>query len=90
MTPPARTPGQRKQDTLNRLDHDTDAWVATAGPADGTPHLVPLSFLWDGVTILPDAGMRPPSGPHRGLRCACAHWSCTEVTEPRRSEEAET
>jgi hypothetical protein len=52
MAPAARTPSQRKQDTLNRLDHDTDAWVATAGPANGTPHLVPLSFLWDGVTIL--------------------------------------
>ena len=32
MTPPARTPGQRKLDALNRLDHDIDAWVATAGP----------------------------------------------------------
>ncbi len=25
MTPPARTPKQRKQDALNRLEHDTDA-----------------------------------------------------------------
>jgi hypothetical protein len=30
MTPPPRTPHQRKQDTLNRLGHDVDAWVATA------------------------------------------------------------
>ena len=52
MTPPARTPGQRKHDALNRLDRDIDAWVATAGPANGAPHLVPLSFLWDGTTIL--------------------------------------
>jgi Pyridoxamine 5'-phosphate oxidase len=52
MTPPARTPGQRKLDALNRLDHDTDAWVATAGPANGVPYLVPLSFLWDGTTML--------------------------------------
>jgi hypothetical protein len=52
MTPPARTPGQRRQDTLNRLEHDIDAWVATADPADGTPYLVPLSFLWDGGTLL--------------------------------------
>lgn len=52
MTPPARTPGQRKHDALNRLDHDIDAWVATAGPANGVPHLVPLSFLWDGTTML--------------------------------------
>ena len=52
MTPPARTPGQRKHDALNRLDHDIDAWVATAGPGNGAPHLVPLSFLWDGTTML--------------------------------------
>jgi hypothetical protein len=30
MTPPPRTQEQRKQDTLNRLEHDIDAWVATA------------------------------------------------------------
>jgi hypothetical protein len=52
MTPPARTPEQRKHDTLNRLDHDIDAWVATAGPANDAAHLVPLSFLWDGTTML--------------------------------------
>lgn len=52
MTPPARTPEQRKQDTLIRLEQDIDAWVATADPESGTPYLVPLSFLWDGVTLL--------------------------------------
>jgi hypothetical protein len=52
MTPPARAPRQRKHDALHRLDRDTDAWVATAGPANGAPHLVPLSFLWDGITLL--------------------------------------
>jgi hypothetical protein len=52
MTPPARTPQQRRQDALNRLDHDTDAWVATAGAGGGAPYLVPLSFLWDGTTLL--------------------------------------
>jgi hypothetical protein len=52
MTPPARTPQQRKQDALNRLEQDIDAWVATADPASGTPYLVPLSFLWDGSTLL--------------------------------------
>src|SRR5262249_48752614 len=35
-----------------RLDHDIDAWVATAGPASGAPYLGPLSFLWDGTTLL--------------------------------------
>ena len=52
MTPPARTPQQRKADTLRRLEQDTDAWVATADPGSGTPYMVPLSFLWDGATVL--------------------------------------
>jgi hypothetical protein len=37
---------------LKRLEHDTDAWVATAQEGSGTPYLVPLSFLWDGATLL--------------------------------------
>jgi hypothetical protein len=52
MTPPARTKKQRKKDALNRLERDTDAWVATADGGSGTPYLVPLSFLWDGTTLL--------------------------------------
>jgi hypothetical protein len=52
MTPPPRTQLQRKQDVLYRLEQDIDAWVATADPASGTPYLVPLSFLWNGSTLL--------------------------------------
>jgi hypothetical protein len=52
MAPMPRTPQQRKQDTLHRLNHDIDAWVATADPDSGTPYLVPLSFVWDGTTLL--------------------------------------
>jgi hypothetical protein len=52
MTAPARTTEQRKADTLRRLERDTDAWVATADPDSGTPYMVPLSFLWDGATVL--------------------------------------
>ena len=52
MTAPARPPKQRKQDALDRLEHDTEAWVATADIRSGTPYLVPLSFLWDGTTLL--------------------------------------
>jgi hypothetical protein len=48
--PRARTPGERKRDVLERLEHDVDAWVATADAAG--VHLVPLSFLWDGHTLL--------------------------------------
>lgn len=46
-----RTAEQRKRDTLHRLEHDVDAWVATADE-DGAPHLVPLSFVWDGSALL--------------------------------------
>jgi hypothetical protein len=49
MEPP-RSAQQRKQDTLDRLATDKDAWVATAGP-DGIPYLVPLSYFWDGATF---------------------------------------
>jgi Pyridoxamine 5'-phosphate oxidase len=49
MAPP-RSAQQRKQDTLARLESDVDAWIATAG--DGTPYLVPLSYHWDGRTIV--------------------------------------
>ena len=41
MTPPARTPRQRKHDALNRLDRDIDAWVATApGPDPAVPRRI--------------------------------------------------
>ncbi|MCA1217894.1 pyridoxamine 5'-phosphate oxidase family protein [Streptomyces sp. 8L] len=49
---PARTPAQRKKDTLHRLEHDVDAWVATADLTTGAPYLVPLSFLWNGSSLL--------------------------------------
>jgi hypothetical protein len=46
-----RTRAQRRQDTEARLSADVDLWVATAS-ADGTPYLAPLSFDWDGATLL--------------------------------------
>jgi Pyridoxamine 5'-phosphate oxidase len=52
MAEPARSQHQRKQDALIRLEQDVDAWVATADGESGTPYLVPLSFLWDGETLL--------------------------------------
>ncbi|MFC9688465.1 pyridoxamine 5'-phosphate oxidase family protein [Kribbella sp. NPDC056951] len=51
MTATAPRPlATRKQDTLDRLEHDIDAWVATASP-EGTPYLMPLSFLWNGTHL---------------------------------------
>lgn len=66
MNPPARTPEQRKQDTLDRLESDVDTWVATADSAGGTPYLVPLSYLWDGTTVLLATPAASPTG--RNLR----------------------
>ncbi|MER6676620.1 pyridoxamine 5'-phosphate oxidase family protein [Streptomyces sp. NPDC000983] len=60
--PPARSPKQRKLDTLHRLEHDEDLWVATAGPDGAAPHLVPLSFLWDGETLLLSTPATSPTG----------------------------
>jgi hypothetical protein len=60
--PPARTAEQRKHDTLHRLDHDEDAWVATADATSGVPHLVPLSFLWNGTCLLFSTPAASPTG----------------------------
>jgi hypothetical protein len=46
-----RSFAQRRHDTEHRLANDIDIWVATAS-ADGGPHLVPLSFDWDGKALL--------------------------------------
>ncbi|MFG2796515.1 pyridoxamine 5'-phosphate oxidase family protein [Streptomyces pseudovenezuelae] len=60
---PPRPAEQRKKDTLHRLEHDEDVWVATA-PDDGSgvPYLVPLSFLWDGSTLLIATPAASPTG----------------------------
>ncbi|HSE72155.1 MAG TPA: pyridoxamine 5'-phosphate oxidase family protein [Nocardioidaceae bacterium] len=62
MTAPPRNRDQRRRDTLHRLEHDVDAWVATADPATGTPYLVPLSYLWDGRTLLFATTAASPTG----------------------------
>lgn len=67
MTAPARSRRQRRADALRRLENDVDAWVATASPA-GAPHLVPLSYLWDGRTLLISTAATNPTA--RNLRAA--------------------
>lgn len=56
----ARSTDQRRRDTLARLDHDVDLWMATADA--GTPYLVPLSFRWDGTTLLVATPASSPTG----------------------------
>ncbi|MFW5418844.1 pyridoxamine 5'-phosphate oxidase family protein [Nocardiopsis sp. CNT-189] len=59
---PAPRPGaRRRRDTEHRLGGDTDAWVATASP-EGVPHLVPLSFDWDGEALLVSTPADSPTG----------------------------
>jgi nitroimidazol reductase NimA-like FMN-containing flavoprotein (pyridoxamine 5'-phosphate oxidase superfamily) len=61
---PARTPEQRRRDTLDRLERDEDVWVASTDGA--TPFLVPLSYLWDGETFVLGTLADSPTG--RNLR----------------------
>ena len=44
------------------VDHDADGWVATPDQGSGTPYLVPLSFLWDGTTLLVATPASSPTG----------------------------
>ncbi|GAA2736544.1 pyridoxamine 5'-phosphate oxidase family protein [Streptomyces nogalater] len=60
--PPARSAAQRTKDTLHRLENDVDAWVATAAPDGAAPHLVPLSFVWDGTSLLIATAADSPTG----------------------------
>lgn len=47
-----RSAQQRKRDTIELLDRETDAWVASASASsEGGAYLVPMSYLWDGVTL---------------------------------------
>jgi hypothetical protein len=56
-----RSAQQRKDDTVARLEKDNDAWVATAD-LDGNAYLVPLSFHWDGSTLLMATPETSPTG----------------------------
>ncbi|GAA4211487.1 pyridoxamine 5'-phosphate oxidase family protein [Actinocatenispora rupis] len=53
-----RTRAERRRDTLHLLETTVDAWVATA---DGEPYLVPLSYRWDGSTLLLATGADTPT-----------------------------
>jgi hypothetical protein len=71
-----RSGPQRRRDTEDRLDHDVDLWVATAATA-GVPHLVPLSFDWDGAALLLATPAASPTGRNlavtRSVRLALGH-----------------
>ncbi|MFI6943870.1 pyridoxamine 5'-phosphate oxidase family protein [Streptomyces sp. NPDC050418] len=60
--PPARSAEERKRDTLKRLENDVDLWVASADEETGAPFLVPLSFAWDGTSLLFATTVTSPTG----------------------------
>jgi Pyridoxamine 5'-phosphate oxidase len=64
MAAAPRSLARRRLDTEHRLRTDIDIWVASAS-ADGSPHLVPLCFDWDGETLL--VATRPGSPTGRDL-----------------------
>ncbi len=61
MSTGPRSRAQRRRDTEGRLARDVDVWVASAS-ADGGPYLVPLSFDWDGETLLVATPADSPTG----------------------------
>lgn len=77
-TPPARDAGQRKRDALARLRTDEDAWVSSAS-ADGTPYLVPLSFVWHDERLVMATKKNNPTA--RNLR---ANGACRVALGPTR------
>jgi hypothetical protein len=59
--PAPRSRAERRRDTERRLGRDVDVWVASAS-SDGTPWLVPLSFDWDGESLLLATPKDSPTG----------------------------
>jgi hypothetical protein len=76
MSTEPRSGTQRRHDTEYRLTHDVDLWVASAS-ADGGPYLVPLSFHWDGETLLMATPTNSPTGQNlattRAVRLGLGH-----------------
>src|SRR3954447_6965015 len=61
MSDDFRSRARRRRDPEYRLAHDIDVWVASAS-AEGAPYLVPLSFDWDGQTLLVATPTDSPTG----------------------------
>ena len=61
MSAQPRSRAERRRDTEHRLGHDVDLWVSSASP-EGAPHLVPLSFDWDGEALLLATPADSPTG----------------------------
>ncbi|MGV9289505.1 pyridoxamine 5'-phosphate oxidase family protein [Streptomyces sp. NPDC003719] len=64
-TAPPREPGRRRHDVLDRLERESDIWVATAD-AGGLPCAVPLWFVWHRESVWLCTRLTNPTG--RNLR----------------------
>jgi len=82
LTPRSRA--QLRRDTEHRLTHNVDVWVASAS-ADGAPHLVPLSFDWDGEAPLVATPTDSPTGRNvaatRAVRLGLGHTREVSMVE---------
>ena len=78
MTVSPRARAQRRQDNEHRLAREVDLWVATASRA-GAPHLVPLSFDWDGERLL----LATPAGSPTGMNLAESRVAVVGLGETR-------
>ena len=71
-----RTTAQRVADARTILEeHHADVWVASAS-RDGSPHLVPLSFQWNGEDVTVALKAVSPTarniGPARPIAIVCS------------------
>lgn len=56
-----RSAAERKQDVLERLSKNEDAWLATASDG-GTPRLIAVSSWWDGTDLVMATREGTPTG----------------------------
>ena len=60
-TEPARTPAQKKADSLHRMQNDKDLYISTCD-VSGNPCLVVISFYWNGSSLLVSTVETNPTG----------------------------
>src|SRR5215469_3861732 len=62
---PARSKTERRAHVLQMLASENKLWIATASP-DGSAHLVPFSFVWDGAHIYMATSQDNPAARNAG------------------------
>ena len=62
---PLRSKAERKDHALRMLESSDKLWIATASE-DGSAHLVPFSFVWDGRRIVSATSDRSPAARNAG------------------------